>query len=82
MKCEVELYYQACERLDEARRQRPMKERRVSMLTYAVQVRRDEAQDALAAHERSIDEQIVGLFSVFGHAQRDRFPADDEQKRA
>ena len=67
---EVATYYAACERLDEARRQSPPKPRRISMLTYAVGVTLDRAQDALAGRERSVDEKlhdmIEGVRLAFG----------------
>ena len=65
------MYFRACDRLDAARRQNPSKSRRVAMLTYAVGVLLDEAQDALAGRERSVDEKINSMFSdlrrAFGH---------------
>jgi hypothetical protein len=59
---EVELYYDACEALDKAKRETPHDTELIARLNYKVNVALDNANSALAERDKSAEENIANLF--------------------
>jgi hypothetical protein len=59
---EVELYYDACEALDNAKRETPHDTELIARLNYKVNVALDKAHAALSERDKSVDENIANLF--------------------
>lgn len=62
-RCEVDLYYDACERLDLALRQSPDDRELIARLTFKKNEALNKAHAALGVREQSADENIAQLFA-------------------
>ncbi len=62
-RCEVDLYYEACERLDLALRQNPEDREMIARLTFKKNEALNRAHAALGVRERSADENIAQLLA-------------------